>query len=132
MYAHQMIGNLKGGCSAILDWNLIVDYMGGPNHVGNYCDAPIKALQSGKEYEKKLSYYYIGHLTRYIQEGARLVWSSSYTDKLDAAAFLNPDGNRVVVVLNKTGEELPFELREGDEAAKLSIMPHSIQTVIYS
>ena len=132
MYAHQMIGNLKGGCSAILDWNLIVDYQGGPNHVGNYCDAPIKALESGKEYEKKLSYYYIGHLSRYVKEGAFLIWSSSYTDKLDAAAFLNPDGERVVVALNKSGEEIPVNLREGDEAVKLDIKPHSIQTVTYT
>ncbi len=132
MYGHQMIGNLKGGCSAILDWNLIVDYLGGPNHVGNYCDAPIKALESGKEYEKKLSYYYIGHLTRYIKEGASLIWSSCYTDKLDSAAFLNPDGERVVVVMNKTGEEMPVSLREGDQEVGLTIAPHSIQTVILS
>jgi len=131
MYAHQMIGNLKGGITAIFDWNLIVDFKGGPNHVGNYCDAPIKALESGQEYEKKLSYYYIGHLTRYIKEGANLIWSSNYTDKLDAAAFLNPDGERVVVILNKTGEELPVELREGDESTRLTLAPHSIQTVLY-
>lgn len=131
MYAHQMIGNLKGGITAIFDWNLIVDYKGGPNHVGNYCDAPIKALESGKDYEKKLSYYYIGHLTRYIKEGANLIWSSSYTDKLGAAAFLNPDGQRVVVMLNKTGEELPVDLREGNESTRLALAPHSIQTVLY-
>lgn len=131
MYAHQMIGNLKGGITAIFDWNLIVDFKGGPNHVGNYCDAPIKALESGKDYEKKLSYYYIGHMTRYIKEGANLIWSSNYTDKLDAAAFLNPDGQRVVVILNKTGEELPIELREGDESTRLTLAPHSIQTVLY-
>ena len=131
MYAHQMIGNLKGGITAIFDWNLIVDFKGGPNHVGNYCDAPIKALESGKDYEKKLSYYYIGHLTRYIKEGAKLIWSSNYTDKLDALASLNPDGQRVVVILNKTGAELPVELREGDDSTRLTLAPHSIQTVLY-
>ena len=131
MYAHQMIGNLKGGITAIFDWNLLVDFKGGPNHVGNYCDAPIKALESGKDYEKKLSYYYIGHLTRYIKEGANLIWSSNYTDKLDALASLNPDGQRVVVILNKTGEELPVDLREGDDSTRLTLAPHSIQTVLY-
>ena len=131
MYAHQMIGNLKGGITAIFDWNLIVDFKGGPNHVGNYCDAPIKALESGKDYEKKLSYYYIGHMTRYIKEGANLIWSSNYTDKLDALASLNPDGQRVVVILNKTGEELPVDLREGDDSTRLTLAPHSMQTVLY-
>ncbi|MBE5822915.1 MAG: hypothetical protein E7308_02475 [Butyrivibrio sp.] len=42
-----------------------------------------------------------------------------------------PDGERVAVVLNKTGEELPIELREGDESVRLTLAPHSIQTVLY-
>lgn len=132
MYAHQMMGNIKGGCTAIIDWNLMVDYKGGPNHVGNFCDAPIKALESGQDYEKKLSYHYIGHFSRYIKEGASLIWSSSYTDKLDSAAFVNPDGERVVVILNKTDEVLPVNLREGDSSVEMSIKPHSIRTITFN
>ncbi|MBQ7615702.1 MAG: glucosylceramidase [Butyrivibrio sp.] len=132
MYAHQMIGNLKGGCSAIFDWNLLVDHKGGPNHVGNFCDAPIKALEDGKTFEKKLSYYYIGHLSRYVKEGAKLIWSSCYDSDLDTAAFVNPDGERVIVVLNRTGREIPLVVKEEDSSVKLSIKPHSIQTMLYT
>ncbi len=131
MYAHQMIGNLKGGCSAIIDWNLCVDYKGGPNHVGNFCDAPIKANEAGDDYEKKLSYYYIGHFSRYIKEGANLVWSSCYTDRIDSAAFVNPDGERVVILLNKTDDELPISVKEAASSVDLSLKPHSIQTLRY-
>ncbi len=131
MYAHQMLGNLKNGCSAIFDWNLIVDYLGGPNHVGNYCDAPLKANEAGDDYEKKLSYYYIGHFSRYIKEGARLVWSSCYTDKIHNVAFVNPDGERVIVLLNETEEDLPVTVREGESSVDLEIKSHSIQTLKY-
>lgn len=131
MYAHQMIGNLKGGCNAIIDWNLMVDYKGGPNHVGNFCDAPIKALESGKNYEKKLSYYYIGHLSRYIKEGARLIWSSCYTKDLDTAAFVNPTGERVVVIMNSSDKNVPLVIKENDSSLDLMMAPHSIKTVIY-
>ena len=131
MYAHQMLGNLKNDCSAIFDWNLIVDYLGGPNHVGNYCDAPLKANEAGDDYEKKLSYYYIGHFSRYIKEGARLVWSSCYTDKIHNVAFVNPDGERVIVLLNETEEDLPVTVREGESSVDLEIKSHSIQTLKY-
>ncbi len=131
MYAHQMLGNLKNGCSAIFDWNLMVDYLGGPNHVGNYCDAPLKANEAGDDYEKKLSYYYIGHFSRYIKEGARLVWSSCYTDKIHNVAFVNPDGERVIVLLNETEEDLPVTVREGESSVDLEIKSHSIQTLKY-
>lgn len=35
-----MIGNLNNGMQTFLDWNLLLDEQGGPNHVGNFCDAP--------------------------------------------------------------------------------------------
>lgn len=44
MYAHDILGNLKAGISAYLDWNLFLDEKGGPNHVGNFCAAPILSL----------------------------------------------------------------------------------------
>ncbi|MCR5156737.1 MAG: glucosylceramidase [Butyrivibrio sp.] len=132
MYAHQMLGNLKGGITAIFDWNLIVDYQGGPNHVGNYCDAPIKANEAGDDYEKKLSYYYIGHFSRYVKEGAKLIVSSGYSDKVESVAFLNPDGERVVVLLNRADEDMPVVLGEGESSAKLLVSAHSIVTVTYS
>ncbi len=131
MYAHQMMGNLKGGCNAIIDWNLMVDYEGGPNHVGNFCDAPIKANKSGDDYEKKLSYYYIGHFSRHIKEGADLIWSTSYTDEIDSAAFANPDGERVVVILNKSDKEIPVNIKEGNSSTQITLSPHSIKTVSY-
>ncbi len=131
MYAHQMLGNLKGGISAIFDWNLMVDYQGGPNHVGNYCDAPIKATEAGDDYEKKLSYYYIGHFSRYIREGARLVWSSCYTDKVQCASFVNPDGERVIVLLNESEEDVPITIKEGESSVMVEVKAHSIKTVRY-
>ena len=132
MYAHEMMGNLKGGCTAIFDWNLLVDYQGGPNHVGNFCDAPIKANEAGDDYEKKLSYYYIGHFSRYIKEGAKLVSTSCYTDRLESAAFVNPDGERVVVILNKSELDIPVTIKEGDSSAEIEIGAHSIVTVTYN
>jgi len=131
MYAHQMLGNLKSGITAIFDWNLLVDYQGGPNHVANYCDAPIKANEAGDDYEKKLSYYYIGHFSRFVKEGAKLIITSGYTDKLETIGFLNPDGERVVVLLNKSDEELPAIIGEEDSSVSLIIGAHSIVTLTY-
>ena len=131
MYAHQMMGNLKGGISAIFDWNLLLDHKGGPNHVGNYCDAPMMANEEGDDYEKKLSYYYIGHFSRYIKEGAKLCWSSCYTDRIDSAAFVNPDGERVVVLMNKADEELSVTIKDKGSSVPLTMAPHSMKTITY-
>lgn len=41
MYAHDILGNFNAGMNAYLDWNIYLDEQGGPNHVKNYCDAPV-------------------------------------------------------------------------------------------
>ncbi|MEE1199785.1 MAG: hypothetical protein U0L09_03955, partial [Christensenellales bacterium] len=40
-YAHEYIGDLDHGANIILDWNLYLDQQGGPNHVQNFCSAPV-------------------------------------------------------------------------------------------
>ncbi|CDF57108.1 O-Glycosyl hydrolase family 30 [Thermobrachium celere DSM 8682] len=39
--------------------------MGGPNHVGNYCDAPIIVDTENDRVYYQSSYYYIGHFSRF-------------------------------------------------------------------
>ena len=129
MYAHDMLGDLKAGCNAFLDWNLLLDEKGGPNHVGNFCAAPMMADGKGGV-EKRLSYYYIGHFSRYISRGARQIMTSSYTDKLETLAFLNKDGGKTVVMLNKTEREVEVTLCENQHGMSLKVAPHSIVTVI--
>ncbi|MGN0156173.1 MAG: glycoside hydrolase family 30 beta sandwich domain-containing protein [Lachnospiraceae bacterium] len=131
MYAHDILGNLKAGISASLDWNLFLDEKGGPNHVGNYCAAPIMCNAAEDSYEKRLSYYYIGHFSRYIKPDAVRIGTTRYTDRVEAVAFLNPDGERVLVLLNKTEDEVPVTVREEGCEIETVLTPHSIQTICY-
>lgn len=109
---------------------------GGPNHVGNFCAAPIMCAPGEDSYEKRLTYYYIGHFSRYIKAGAVKIGTSRYTDGIEVTAFLNPDGERVAVILNKSEKEVPYTLREmtkdaGYQGVEGVIAPHSIQTIVY-
>ena len=40
-YAHNMIGDFRNWVCGYIDWNIALDQRGGPNHVGNFCDAPV-------------------------------------------------------------------------------------------
>lgn len=131
MYAHDMIGNLNAGISASMDWNLFLDEKGGPNHVGNFCAAPIMCNTAEDSCEKRLTYYYIGHFSRYIKPNAVRIGMTRYTDKIESVAFLNPDGERVLVLLNKTEKEVPVTVRETGCGIETVLTPHSIQTICY-
>lgn len=131
MYAHDIIGNLNAGTSGYIDWNLVLNEKGGPNHVGNFCAAPIMCDTEKNEVDKRASYYYIGQLSRYIMPGAARIFTSKYTDKLDVTAFENPDGSRVVVLLNKQDNDVPVSLCEGEEARNFTVKAHTMMTVCY-
>ncbi|MEJ0080259.1 MAG: hypothetical protein WDM78_04710 [Puia sp.] len=44
-----MINDFNDGTVAWTDWNILLDEQGGPNHVGNFCFAPVHAdLKKGR------------------------------------------------------------------------------------
>ncbi|MEI6603480.1 MAG: glycoside hydrolase family 30 protein [Clostridia bacterium] len=130
-YGHDILGNLNHWAVGFVDWNIILDEQGGPNHVGNYCDAPIIADTKNDQLHFQSSYYYIGHFSRYIRPGAKRIGFSRFTDKLEVTAFKNPDMTVAVVVLNRTDERIEYFLHRNNTNAKLTSEPHSIMTLLY-
>lgn len=128
-YAHDILGNLNGGMSAFLDWNVLLDEKGGPNHVGNFCDAPILFNTVQGLIEKKLSFTYIGHFSRYIKQGARRIGVTRYTDKIEVTAFQNLDKTIVAVFLNQTEVTQKVVLRVCGEIGKFELPASSICSV---
>lgn len=135
-YAHEVIGDLQAGANAIFDWNLLLDEKGGPNHVGNFCDAPIMYDTAAGRLNVRLPFYYLGHFSRFIERGARRVMSTCYTTALETVAFENPDGSHALVALNRTDRAIPFHLTWGMGAldrriAETEAPPRSIQTIVW-
>jgi glucosylceramidase len=130
-YGHDILGNLNHGMSAWTDWNLLLDERGGPNHVANFCSAPIMADTQTDTIYYQSSFYYIGHFSRFIRPGAVRIGFSRYTDRLETTAFRNPDGSVAVVVMNRTDEEIPFVLRTEHGIVETASPAHSIQTMVY-
>jgi glucosylceramidase len=129
-YGNSMVNDFNCGTVAWTDWNVLLDENGGPNHVGNFCFAPIHADTKTGKLIYTNSYYYIGHFSKFIQPGAKRISCSTNRDKLQATAFLNPDGKMVVVVLNLSDDKLPFRLWIDGKAAQTVSLAHSIMTVV--
>lgn len=133
MYAHDILGNLNSGIVGSLDWNLLLDAKGGPNHVGNFCEAPIMLNEDASDFRIMGEYYYIGQFSRYIRPGAVRLGCSSYSAGVEATAFENPDGTRAAVLLNRTGEAQAASLTEnGTEGFSLRLEPHTIATILWN
>lgn len=114
--------------SGWIDWNIALDLKGGPNHVGNFCDAPVLVDTETGETHFQSSFYYLGHFAKFIRPGARRIACEAPEGGPAAGAFLNADGSLAVVVHNESAEPLAFTLAVGAERLSALIPAHAIQT----
>ena len=129
-YGTSMVNDFNNGTVAWTDWNILLDEKGGPNHVGNFCFAPIHAHTKTGKLIYTNSYYYIGQFSKFIRPGAQRIISSSNRDKLQTTAFINPDGKLAIVVLNTSNDKISYRLWIDGDAAETVSLPHSIATLI--
>ena len=129
-YGYSMINDFNNGTVAWTDWNILLDERGGPNHVGNFCFAPIHANTKTGELIFTNAYYYIGHFSKFIQPGAKRISASASRAQLQTTSFKNPDGSLVVVVMNTTDKSIPYHLWIEGQASETEALPNSIATLI--
>lgn len=129
-YGASMINDFNAGTVAWTDWNILLDEMGGPNHVQNFCFAPVHGDTRTGEVIYTNSYYYIGHFSKFIRPGAKRIISSSNRADLLTTGFMNEDGKVAVVVMNKGEKKLTYNLWIAGKAVELTSLPHSISTIV--
>lgn len=130
-YARSMIHDFNNWSSGWTDWNVLVDERGGPNHVGNYCFAPVVGDTESGKLTYMPSFYYIGQFSKFVRPGARRVACTVSQDEILATAFSNPDGKVAAVVMNPRDEPREIKLWDGGKAATTTMPGHSIATLVY-
>jgi glucosylceramidase len=130
-YGRSMINDFNNGMTGFTDWNIILDETGGPNHVQNFCFAPVHGDTRNGSLIYTNAYYYIGHFSKFIQPGAKRIISSASRSQLLTTAFKNPDGTTVVIVMNQGNKPTEYYLWVNGKAAKTMALPHSINTLVY-
>jgi glucosylceramidase len=130
-YGRSMINDFNCGTVGWTDWNILLDHTGGPNHVGNFCFAPVHADTRTNELIYTPAYFYIGHFSKYIKVGAKRVSTSTSRSSIRATSFLNLDGKMVTVILNDTDKNCSYKFIVEDRQITVNIPAHAIQTLVY-
>ena len=129
-YAHSMIHDFNNSVCGWIDWNIVLDQTGGPNHVGNFCYAPVIADTETGAIHYQTSFYYIGQFSRFVHPGAVRIGLAGGPSALESVAFANPDGTVVVVALNRSVSALEFTLDMAGEKRACRLPAHAIQTYV--
>lgn len=124
-YAHDIIGNLNHGLTAFYDWNIILDEIGGPNHVGNYCDAPYLFNTEKKKLIERNTLAYIWHFSHFIKKGSVRIGTTTYSENLEVTAF-EKDNEYSIVMLNRTKNQIPAVIRFENKSVEVILEPETI------
>ena len=127
---NEILGNINHGMNAFIDWNLLLDFNGGPNHAENFCKSPIILNQKEDDFIKTPIYYFLKHLSL-IPPSSKVIFSSIYTNELITASFKSKDGKIYTVVLNPTNNQKEICFMKDDYLMQDMIRKLSIHTYVY-
>lgn len=128
-YARQIIEDFNAGAVGWTDWNILLDERGGPNHVGNFCFAPVHADGRSGELVFTPSFAALGHFSKFVRPGARRIDATSTRSTLLTTAFENADGRLAVVVMNSGDAAVDYLLQVGPQQRALRIPARALQTI---
>lgn len=110
MYAYEIIEDFNHGVNGFVDWNIVLDFNGGPNHVKNYCNSPIMINKKGDSFIKTPTFYYISHFAKYMKPGSQRIHFNKFSENISVSAFQNPDKSVMIVLLNRTDKNVEYNL----------------------
>ncbi|WP_456312982.1 glycoside hydrolase family 30 protein [Pseudomonas shirazensis] len=130
-YGLNMINDFNNGTVGWTDWNILLDQNGGPNHVGNFCFAPIHADTNTGQLIYTPMYYYIGHLSKFVRPDAKRI-SETVSDKtLLSTSFKNTDGKIATIVMNQSDKNVVYTITVKSQKNTITIPAHAMQTLVY-
>ena len=133
-YARNIIVSLNHWVTGWIDWNIVLDQRGDPNHVGNYCGAPIMIDVSTDYVYYTPVFYVLAQLSRTIRPGDKAVETETFLlleaqNVIFTCATINTDNLLTVQVLNTSKKAVDYMLQVGQHYAAVTIIANSLQTI---
>lgn len=127
-----IIGAANNWARGTLLWNLALDPMHGPHKGGcGDCRGVVTIDPTTGSITRNVEYYVLGHASRYVLPGAFRIATTKRGDRVEAAAFLNPDGSRVAI-LHRTDGDGPVTIALGGERYSVPLAMGAVTTLRWS
>lgn len=128
-YAQYIIDGMNHWMTGFCDWNIVLDSIGGPNHVNNYCGAEVM-VDYGKNIIYYTPYYYVlRQMSRTIRPGDVVLESMCDMYGVHLLATRNADKLVTITILNKNKDRRTLPLRLGEYHAQVPLPANSLLTL---
>lgn len=127
-YARDIVGCLAHRVSGWVDWNLALTRHGGPNHVDNFCLAPL--LVDGEDLHVTPLFHVLAQVSRHTRPGAVVLGTNTTRPGgLWSAALRGPGGERILHLFNETDAPVELSVAWADESIPLRCPSETLMTV---
>ncbi len=130
-YARYIIEGMNHWLTGFIDWNMVLDSIGGPNHVNNFAAAPVMIDYEKEKIYYTPYYYVLKQFSRSMRPGDQVIscQPSEISDQIFVCATKNAEGQIAVNILN-TGEATSFPLQIGEYSATVEMPANSVETIL--
>ncbi len=119
----QMRHYLTNGSRTFIYWNMVLDHEG-TSPWGWKQNALISVNKDDKTVTYNPEYYLMKHLCRFVNPGARRL----VTEGDDLLAFVNPDGRRAVMIVNRDNKAKKLSVKMDGKYLNITLKPKSFNT----
>lgn len=127
VYSHEYINDIKAGADTIIDWNLILDSNGGPNHVKNYCIAPVM-VDKHFHANKNMTYGVMSALTQVVKDEDTILESSEFDSSLDFLSVKSKNG-KIKCVIGCPDKKSEINIRINKNVFSFTIKENTISVL---
>lgn len=126
-----IVGASRNWSRTVLEWNLAADENFDPHTPDGGCDVCQGALTIGDSVTRNVSYYIVAHASRFVPPGSIRI-ASTIVDNLHNVAFLTPEGNKVLIVVNDNDIEKSFSIRYNSKVSTASLSAGAVGTFVWN
>jgi glucosylceramidase len=127
-----IVQSVRHGARGVLFWNLALDLQGGPHAGGcGTCRGVVDVDPRGEHVVRTDEYYALAHASRFVRPQAWRIDSSEGSEGMDNVAFLNPDGSRVLVVVNSAERARAVSVADGARGFRYTVPARSLASFVW-
>lgn len=126
-----LVGSARNHAKAIIEWNLASDPNYDPHTPGGCSECKGAITATTTNYSRNVSYYIIGHASKFVPMGSVRIGSND-AGGIYTAAFLRPDGKKVLVAVNDTGATTSFVIKYKGRTVTTSLTKGAVGTYMWN
>ena len=113
LYMKEIFADVNTGVSAWIDWNMLLDWRGGPSHKQNYVKSPIIMNKNNNDFILTPIYKYLKKVAHFIPKGTEIIRCKLSDKRILAIAKKNKSGiSTLLYNLNDVDVEVEIAVDE--------------------